>query len=205
MASGRRRPYTARLPPEQRREQLLDAAIVIIARDGYAGVSVDAIAREAGVTRPVVYSVYAGLGPLLFALLDRQEQRALNQLLGTLPTEWASATPSEILAATVRRMAQTVRDDPLTWRPVLVAGEGTPAAVTERITATRELVRRRVRALLDLGIQTRNVPKHDSEIASHALIGMAEYFGRMIVNDPESVDIDRLADAVVALATALAP
>jgi AcrR family transcriptional regulator len=205
MASGRRRPYTARLPPEQRREQLLDAAIAIIARDGYVGVSVDAIAREAGVTRPVVYSVYAGLGPLLFALLDRQEQRALNQLLGALPTDWTGSAPGEILAATVRRMAHTVRDDPLTWRPVLVAGEGTPAAVTDRIARTRELVRQRIRGLLDLGVQSGNLPRLDTEITSHALIGMAEYFGRMIVTDPESVDIDRLTKSVVALAMALAP
>jgi AcrR family transcriptional regulator len=40
------------MPREERREQLLDAAMAVIARDGYAGVSIDAIAREAGVTRP---------------------------------------------------------------------------------------------------------------------------------------------------------
>ena len=45
----KRRPYAARVPIEVRREQLLDAAIRLIVRDGYDGVSVEAIAREAGV------------------------------------------------------------------------------------------------------------------------------------------------------------
>ena len=43
MPPTRRRPYTPRMPPQERRKQLLDAAIEIIARDGYAGVSIDAI------------------------------------------------------------------------------------------------------------------------------------------------------------------
>src|ERR1041385_3732886 len=39
----RRRPYAPRMPREQRRTQLLDSALAIIARDGYAGISIDAI------------------------------------------------------------------------------------------------------------------------------------------------------------------
>ena len=57
-----------------RREQVLDAALGIIARDGYAAVSIDAIARELDVTRPVIYSQFDGLDALLQALLDRQSE-----------------------------------------------------------------------------------------------------------------------------------
>src|SRR5436305_1045996 len=95
-----RRPYTPRLPVEQRREQLLDAALRVIGRDGYSGVSIDAIAREAGVTRPVVYGAFERLEPLLYALLDRSEQRALAQLMAALPAEHLeSASIQELLAA----------------------------------------------------------------------------------------------------------
>ncbi|NHA01077.1 TetR family transcriptional regulator [Nocardioides sp. W3-2-3] len=60
---------------------MLDAALRIIDRDGYDRVSIDAVAKEAGVTRPVVYGAYDGLGPLLMALLERQQKRALGQAL----------------------------------------------------------------------------------------------------------------------------
>jgi AcrR family transcriptional regulator len=202
MPPGRRRPYTPRMPPEQRRSQLLDAALAIIARDGYGGVSIDAIAREAGVTRPVVYGVFDGLGPLLYALLDRQEQRALAQLMEALPPELGSADPDSLVLATVRRLAEAVAADPMTWRPILLAPEGTPEPVRVRIARDRELVRARIAALLELLAADRG-PAVDTEIASHAVIGVAEYFGRMIVEDPAALDIDRLLAATGTLLAAL--
>ena len=41
-----RRRYAARMPPEDRRQQLLDAALGVIIEQGYAGVSIEAIARS---------------------------------------------------------------------------------------------------------------------------------------------------------------
>jgi AcrR family transcriptional regulator len=204
MPSTKRRPYTPRLPPEQRREQLLDAALRVIARDGYAGVSIDAIAREAGVTRPVVYGVFKGLGALLYALLDRTEERALTQLLGAFPEDVETAAPAVLVGATVRAMVETVRADPLTWRPILLAPEGTPDAVRERVDRDRDLVRTRIQALLDLGAALRpELARLDTEIAAHALVAVAEYFGRRIVAAPEEFDGERLARAVEALVVAL--
>ena len=199
----RRRPYAARMPPEARREQLLDAALLVIARDGYSGVSIDAIAREAGVTRPVVYGVFDGLGALLYALLDRQEERALAQLLAALPLDPDLGDPDSFLTTTVRRLIETVAGDPLTWRPILLAPEGTPSAVGERIARDREMVRRRIEALAAAWLQSRGGPDVDPGIAAHALIAIAEHFGRMIVEDPERFEADRLLATVEGLLAAL--
>jgi AcrR family transcriptional regulator len=184
------------MPPEARREQLLDAAIEIIARDGYAGVSIDSIAREAGVTRPVVYGVFDGLKALLYALLDRQEERALEQLLTALPADLANGDPAALIVATARRLAESVVGDPSTWRPILLAPEGTPQAVRERIARDRELVRTRIMSLLDTIVAQRTAPPIDTEIASHAVIGVAEYFGRLLVDQPAAVDAERLVTAI---------
>ena len=45
-----------RMPAEQRREQLLDAATRAFAEGGYHGTSTDAVAREAGVSQPDCHS-----------------------------------------------------------------------------------------------------------------------------------------------------
>jgi AcrR family transcriptional regulator len=195
------------MPPEQRREQLLDAAIAIIAREGYAGLSIDAIAREVDVTRPVVYGVFEGLEQLLYALLDRQEQRAMKQLLECMPSDLLSAgsDPDTVLLGTVRRMAETVAGDPLTWRPILLPPEGTPEPVRRRIARDREVVRERIEGLITAGLALRGVTGVDTEITSHALIATAEHFGRMLVDDPPGVDIDRLVDAVRSLLATLRP
>ena len=199
----RRRPYAARMPPEARREQLLDAALQVLARDGYSGVSIDAIAREAGVTRPVVYGVFDGLGALLYALLDRQEERALAQLLSALPLDPDLGDPDAFLTATVRRLIETVGGDPLTWRPILLAPDGTPPAVRERIARDREVVRARIEALVAAGLRLRGGPDVDPGIAAHALVAIAEHFGRMIVEDPVRFEADRLLATVEGLLAAL--
>src|SRR5215469_10039539 len=86
-ATRTRRPYAPRLPPEQRREQLIDAALGLILDLGYAGVSIEAIARVAGVTRPVVYDHFPNLGRLLHALVEREELYALAQLEQVVPAD----------------------------------------------------------------------------------------------------------------------
>lgn len=204
MASSPRR-YAPRLPPAERREQLLDAALAVIGRDGYAGLSIDSIAREAGVTRPVVYGAFDGLGPLLYALLDRQEERALAQLLEAVPPDLGGQDPDAFLVAAVGRLIEVVRGDPATWRPILLAPEGTPAAVRERIARDREVVRARIQALLEVGLARRGGPDVDAEIASHAILGVAEYFGRLLVSDPEGFEAERLVATTRALLAALGP
>lgn len=212
-ASGRlaamapaRRPYAPRMAVEDRRRQLLDAALQVIARDGYRGVSVDAIAREAGVTRPVVYGVFDGLEPLLSALLDRQEERAMAQLAAALPLDLGARQPDAFLAAAVRELVAVVAGDPLTWRPILLAPEGTPPAVRARIDRDRDVVRSRIEALLAAGLALRGGPPGiDTAIAAHALVAVAEHFGRLILDDEQELDTDRLVATVEALLTALRP
>jgi AcrR family transcriptional regulator len=55
------------MAPAQRREQLLDAALEVVLEQGYAGVSIEAIARMAGVTRPVIYDHFSNLEGLIHA------------------------------------------------------------------------------------------------------------------------------------------
>ena len=52
----------SRLDPEQRREQMLDAANALFAERGYDEVSVEDIASSAGVTRGVVHHYFGGRG-----------------------------------------------------------------------------------------------------------------------------------------------
>src|SRR3982751_4724480 len=91
------RRYAPRLPPEQRREQLLDATLSLIADQGYESVSMEGIARKAGVTKPVVYDLFGSRTDLLEALLEREEERALNQLAELMPTPAEDADPAKVL------------------------------------------------------------------------------------------------------------
>ena len=61
----------SRLDPAQRREQMLDAANDLFAERGYEEVSVEDIARSAGVTRGLVHHYFGGRTEVYLALLER--------------------------------------------------------------------------------------------------------------------------------------
>ncbi len=49
-----------RLPPAERRKQLIDAALAVAAREGHERLAFEAVAKQAGVTRNLVYHYFPG-------------------------------------------------------------------------------------------------------------------------------------------------
>lgn len=188
------------MPAEDRREQLLDAALTIIVRDGYRAVSVDAIARELDVTRPVVYNLYDGIEPLLYALLDRQAKRALTAVAGAVMAVGITSAPTAAQTrALIGELVTMVAKDPSSWSPIFMTPTDAPTVVRERIQRDRDIVRQQFKAMLDASLRARSAsdrPTKDTDMLSHALMGIAEYFGRLIVSDPAAVDRDRIADSM---------
>ena len=96
---------------EARREQLLDATKELVAEDGFHAVSIEAVARRAGITRPIVYRHFDDLPALLEALVERETVRALGQLAAVrAAANWAATratTCSRRCAATCRRSRAT--------------------------------------------------------------------------------------------------
>lgn len=195
----KRRPYAARMPIEERRTQLLDAALRVIDRDGYDGISIDAIAKEAGVTRPVVYGAFDGLGPLLMTLLDRQQQRAITQLFAALPTETATDAVA-VVDLSGPRLHQMLLDDPVTWRAILQSPANVPEIVRTRIESDRQQVRTIVEGLVTSVLGE----KVDAPVMAHGIIALLEHFGRLVLEDPEQYDAARLTAAARSLALSLA-
>ena len=85
--------------PEQRREQLIDAALEVILEQGYARISIEAIARAAGITRPVVYDHFPNLNRLLHAVIEREERISLEQLAQVVPEEPGDQAPASFSRA----------------------------------------------------------------------------------------------------------
>ena len=64
-------PKYQRMGPAERRDQILDAANVLIGERGYDEVSVEDIAKAAGVTRGLVHHYFGGRKDVYVALLER--------------------------------------------------------------------------------------------------------------------------------------
>jgi AcrR family transcriptional regulator len=175
------RAATPRMSADARREHLLDAAKQLVDERGFHGVSIEAVARRAGITRPIVYRHFDDLAALLEALVERETLRALMQLREVL-----AGDVSDLIAAFAGYL-RAVRSDPVTWRLVLVPPEGAPALLRERIAAGRSAVLAQLAAAVGP-----RAGSPDPELTAVALSAMADDAARLLLADPERYPPERL-------------
>jgi AcrR family transcriptional regulator len=196
MATGH---TSLRLTAPARREQILDAAEHIVQEHGFHALSIDRVAREAGITRPVVYTHFGDLEGVLNAVVDRANQRTLEALARIVPTEPAERTPAAFLESALGRFLETVRDDPETWRLALLPPESAPRLVGERIARDRVAMIERLATIagpwLGEGI--------DPELVAHGFVAVAEEAARMVLADPDGAQAERILDHLRRLLTML--
>lgn len=197
MSSPRRR-YAPRVPTDERRRQILDAALGLISEHGYSGVSMEAIAREVGVAKPVVYDLFPNVGELLNELLRREEQRALATLAAVFPLARAGADPGEALADTLVAFLRAVIENPRPWQLIVMPPEATPKAVRERVEAGRAEVAAQLERIVGSGVERIGGPLRaaDVELLAQGMMAAAEHAARLALTDPARYPPDRFGDLV---------
>jgi AcrR family transcriptional regulator len=100
-----------RLPPAERREQLIDAAVSVAARDGHEGLAFEAVAQQAGVTRNLVYHYFPGGRQ---ELVEAAARRAGELLLSDWVTDPHIPLP-ERLASNLNRMMDHAAEPSDAW------------------------------------------------------------------------------------------
>lgn len=135
-APGSRR---RRLPGEDRRTALVDAAAFLVAQDGVDAVSMETVAAQAGVSRPLVYKHFANRHELLAAVL-RREAVALDAAIA------AHVEQANGLEAKVRALIRALLKAASTRGPVLtpllqVGAARDPGFRQEQLARDRRTVR----------------------------------------------------------------
>lgn len=93
-ARPRATPSRVRMTGKQRREQLLDIGRALFAERGFDGTSIEEVASQAGVSKPVVYEHFRSKEGLFAVVVDRE----MEQLLGAITAALESnAYPRVIL------------------------------------------------------------------------------------------------------------
>ena len=203
-----KRPYAARMPLPQRREQLLDAALDIALERGFHAVTIDGVARACGVTRPVVYGLFADRTAILDALTERSEARTLVQLAAVfppLPAADADTDPDELTAASITAYLEVVMADPRTWRVILLPPEGAPAEMTARVTEHRKRLLGQLRELVAWGLERRGGPALDPDLFARAVFTLSEGAASLLLADPQRWSIEQFADFTRTALRALRP
>jgi AcrR family transcriptional regulator len=181
-------PTRARMSAPERREQLLDVTKAIVGEQGFHAVSIEAVARGAGITRPIVYDHFKDLGDLLTAMVARESARAVGQLTAALPRQLAEgADPREGLLTAFRGYLEAVRADPVTWRLVLMPPEGAPEVLRERIARGRDAVVELLAEFVRPGLASPDPP-----LTARMLSALSDEAARLMLTDAREWPIDRL-------------
>ena len=180
-----------RMPAEERREQLLDVTKGIVAEHGFHAVSIEAVAREAGITRPVVYGHFRDLQTLLEALVEREGERALQQLAKVLPTDLTAGDPRAALLAGMRGYLEAVQADPVTWRLVLMPPEGAPLVLRERVESGRGAVVAALAAAVGPALGPGRASP-DPELTARMISALSDEGARLVLTDPERFPPERI-------------
>ena len=201
-----RRPYAARVPAEVRREQLLDAALRLAVDEGITALTMEAVARQAGVTKPVVYELFPQRGALYEALLDREEARALAQLSTVVPPGLGTLEAGDLIGASIRSLVTAVHDNPEMWTVLLRTPDGMPDEVRDRYTQRRRELVATIRVLVAAGRAAGfRLASTDDELIAESLVALGELAGRLALREPDQFTADRLGDFFTDLAAGMLP
>ena len=183
----------ARMTAEARREQLLDVTKAIVAERGFHAVSIEGVAREAGISRPIVYGHFHDLPGLLDALVRREGARALGQLAEVLPPALARSDPEERLVASLAGYLEAVQADPRTWRLVLMPPEGAPDVLRDHIARGRAAVVAQLAEAVRPGFGPGGASP-DPELTALTFSSLSDDAARLLLTEPERFPVERLVE-----------
>lgn len=151
-----------RIDRHERREQLLDAAVVAIRRDGPEA-SMSAIAAEGGITKPILYRHFGDRQGLVRALVERFADQLSDEVGAALALE---GPPRDLLVAAIDAHVRVVERDPQLYRFLTRSGGVRELAeVTGRMAAMVALV-------LGERIREAGGDSGAAEPWAHGLVGM---------------------------------
>ncbi|MGO9582973.1 MAG: TetR/AcrR family transcriptional regulator [Acidimicrobiales bacterium] len=159
-------PRRLRLPAARRRRQLLDVALVTFARSGLDATTMDDIAREAGVTKPLLYQHFKSKRALFLELLDD----VVVRIIGALSTAAGSASgPRQQVEAVCAAYFRFVLHNESAMRLLLDSTLPYDLELAEAMRRVDDTIATAVRPLIQADID----PDHQRVLAA-AVVGMAK-------------------------------
>lgn len=184
-----------RMPREQRREQVLDAARASFVAHGYHAAGMDDIAERAGVSKPVLYQHFPGKLDLYVALLDA----GIDDLLANIETALRSTTDNkQRVQATVAAYFDFVDDPQGAYRLVFESDLTNEAAVRERVERVERALAQEIAYVIAEDTALR---KEEALLLGRGLQGMAHVAARgWLRDDGAGIPRDDAAALIAALA-----
>lgn len=182
-----------RLPRAVREQQMLDSAVKVFSSNGFHQASMDAIAKEAAISKPMLYLYYGSKDELFAACLHRETGRFLEAITkGGDP----ALSPRETLEVTLGAVLEFVDQHRDAWR-VLVREASSVGAFAQEINQNRETLVGLTADLLRAGTKDPE-PGQDFDLMAVALVGAGEAVANRVAEG--GLDAGAALDVITSLA-----
>ena len=154
----------------ERRAQLLEVARRMFGRDGFHSVSMDTVAREAGVTKPILYDHFPSKRELYLAMLDAD----LESLEAGVRTALEKARGNlERVRGSFRAYFEFVDEQAAGFRLLMTEAVGAEGEFRRRVAAVRDRIMADVARVIERESKGR-LDAGEADTVALALVGMVE-------------------------------
>lgn len=157
--------------PAPQRERILDATEKLVAANGCAGTSIEAIVKEAGVSSVTFYEFFAGKEECFVAAFDRAVDRGVERIAAAIDEAGEAGELSwpEQIATGLRTMTALVMQAPEGARLCLVEAQTGGPELSSRFEATLDRLAAKLRQGRTLPTSASDLPASHEEATAGAL------------------------------------
>ncbi|GIF74687.1 TetR/AcrR family transcriptional regulator [Asanoa siamensis] len=184
LASVASRPTFKRLPRAVREQQMLDAAVRVFSRRGFHEASMDEIADEAGISKPMVYAYLGSKDDLFRACVNREGTRLLESIVSVVGDDLPA---DEQLWRGLRGFFAFVGAHRDGWA-VLYRQAKSRQPFADDLAALRTRIVAVVAGMLGRAVQAARTSAHEQDLtaSAYALVGAAESIADWLADHPEA-------------------
>jgi AcrR family transcriptional regulator len=196
--------HRAYLPRDERRDQILDCALAVFARNGFHETSIADICARARIARGTLYQYFTDKRDVLAALIDRIVRRVLDAIQHWPPLElspevaWTEEDYVAFVEVRCRQIMEAVFADTDTASLILRMAHGTGfvgAALARIDQHVVGIIEADIRAHMDRGV----LRPLDPQIVAEFIVGGIEKIVLRALDDGRAIDVARIAREIAVL------
>jgi AcrR family transcriptional regulator len=182
LASMTAAPTFKRLPRPVREQQMLDAAVRVFSRKGFHAASMDDIAEDAGISKPMLYAYLGTKEALFIACIHREGTRMLDGIVAVVEP---GLPPDEQLRRGLGAFFRFVDAHRAGWSVLYRQARGEQRFAGE-VAAMRARMVEVIAGMLRRAVRDHDptIPDGELEVVAYALVGASESLADWLSDHP---------------------
>lgn len=183
------------ISPDQRRAQILKAALTSFVNDGFHNTSMEAIAERVGVTKPILYRHFTSKLELYLAIVDGQTDELVSRVRTALNTPVEHER--ERVRAAFSAYFNYIEAEGEAFRLIFESDVTADEVMREHVERSNRLCAVEISRVL---LSSADLTPAQAQLLATALLGMAQITARTRLRDPRGVTPDEAIDLLTQLA-----